>query len=165
MAILFLVSLSVPITANAIPILYEIDFYGSGSGTFTIEDSLLASIPASGTYFGPLDSVQSFSATVEGVLFDIANGTSRFAAANGQVSGVTGICCSSFSSSIDSSALLTLNTCNAIPCSTSVTISGVTTQLEYTVRRANVPESATFILLGLGLLGVGYSQRRKRYRI
>jgi hypothetical protein len=142
---------------------FSIDFGAAGAGTFTIDDSLLAAIPASGIYFGPANSIQSFEATVLGVVFDIANGGNIFAAADGLLSGVTGICCSSFASSVTLDALLTLNTCNGLPCSTSATISGQTTELQYSIQSgdASVPAPGVLALFGIGLAGLGWSRRKK----
>lgn len=160
LAILFVGLLSGPMAATAAPVYYDINFGAAGSGTFTIDDSLLAAMPATGLYFGPVGSVQAFTATVLGVVFDTANGGSQFAASNGMVSGVTGICCSTFSSSAVAAALLTLNTCQGVPCATSVSIGGRVTQLSYSVSE-HVPEPGTIALFGLGLAGLAYRRRRK----
>ena len=97
-------------TANADPILFDIDFGAAGSGTFTIDSSLLAAIPASGLYFGPAQTVMSFSALVGGILFDTTDPTGNFgnsnlwAASDGQVSGVTGVTQGFFTSSTTAGA-------------------------------------------------------------
>ena len=69
-----------PIAANADPILFDIDFGAQGAGTFTIDSSFLAAVPASGIYFGPVGSVMSFNALVGGILFDtiLASGNGGF---------------------------------------------------------------------------------------
>lgn len=156
----FALSLTV-VNANATPVQYNIDFGPDGSGTFTVDSAAVAAISASGTYFAPSGTILSFFATISGITFDTVGAGSYFAAANGQISGITGITHDKMFASANPGDFIQFNTCGGNPCSTSVNINQQSRSISYQVSVADIPEPAPLALLGLGLLGLGLARRRR----
>lgn len=163
------VALCVAGAASAAPVSFTVDFHATsgsnGSGSFTIDSADLANIPASGVYFSNV-MVSDVNFTFGTTVFDTHN-VGQFTASNGQVSGVTGFCCSDFTSSTNSDANLDVNTGGGAPIFWSFTLNGTTVSRgdTYTIAQvaapSTVPLPAAFPLLAVGLGGLSIAARRK----
>ncbi len=167
----FLTAIVLSLTATlaaAAPIKFDVNLISDnglgGSGSFFVDSAELASMPATGTYFGstPVD----LSISVAGLVFDTVI-LGSWAASNGQASGVTGICCSRIESSGAPGAFLVTNISSGAPIHWFVEdANGQTLDsgLTYTVSRAvaPVPLPATMPLLAVGFAAVGFVARRRR---
>lgn len=154
--------------AAAVPVKFDINLISDngagGGGSFYVDSSDLANIPATGTYFGTAPINVNIS--VAGIVFDtVINGS--WAASNGQVSGVTGICCSRIESSTTAGAYLTTHTGSGAPIQWFVKDAN-DQQLDggqtYTVSQATaaVPLPASLPLFAAGFAAMGIAARRGR---
>jgi hypothetical protein len=164
------VAICVAGAASAVPVAFTIDFTetsgaSAGSGSFTIDSADLANIPASGTYFSNI-MVSDVNFTFGAITFD-THTVGQFAASNGQISGVTGLCCSDFTSSTTPGAALRTETASGAPITWSVELNGnqILSGDTYSISRAAAPSAvplpAALPLLAFGLGGLSMVARRK----
>lgn len=171
MAAAAVISIGSTVAVHAAPVFFNIELIATsgmgGSGSFSIDSTLLDAIPATGTFFSSSGAIDNFSLTIGSVVFDtVASGGGRWAASNGQVSGVTGLCCSTFTSSTTAGASLETNTGSGAPVFWDASLNG--TELgagaTYTVTLAPsaVPLPAALPLMLVGLGGLAAAGRRRK---
>ena len=154
-----------PITANAVPVLYDFNFDLGADGVVT--GQFVADLDAQNdtnvAAFGFVNT-NVFEFNFLGVTFDIGTANVRRAAGFTDFTGVGG----SFTSSGTPGATLILNTCGFIQCVAQWSIPGVDAGSFSGLRPGSVtravvaPEPGSLFLLSLGLLGLGVARTRRK---
>lgn len=161
------VSLSTTMAAHAVPVYFDINFTAtsgtSGTGSFSVDSAALDAIPLSGTYFSG-QTIDNFSFTFGSVVFDQTTGA-NWTASDGQITGLNGICCSTFTSSTTADAQLRTNTSGGAPTSWNASANGafLASGSTYVITQAApvpLPAGLPLMLAGLGAFAIAKRRRK-----